>query len=275
MTYRPLLFSAVFFLTGCLSSAGNNSNSALEERIQELEDLVTGSRLNALESEFTAQATEIASQQSTLNDIEGALSSIGGTVDALGIQAAENETTLSDMSGLISDNTSDIAGNASNIADNASNIAGNASAISGVDSTLTNLEGEVEANIPIRSRIVYSGATTLYGQNFFAEMRELGSFTKLESSTDIRLTWMSHVMQNLPGHCNFQPRVDGSVGANSYGAIINTEGIHIPVSVTQSYSSLGAGIHTLSVWVRGAGNDCTDNPGNYPREVFIEEVPAS
>ena len=206
----------------------------------------------------------------------------GGTVDALGIQAAENETTLSDMSGLISDNTSDISGNASDIAGNTSNIAGNASdiadnasAISGVDSTLTNLEDEVEANIPIRSRTVYSGTTTLDGQFFFAEMRELGSFTKLEGSTDIRLTWMSHVTQDLPGYCNFQPRIDGSVGANSYGAIINTEGTHIPVSVTQSYSSLAAGIHTLSLWVRGAGNDCTDNPGNYPREVFIEEVPAS
>jgi uncharacterized coiled-coil protein SlyX len=194
------------------------------------------------------------------------------------IQALEDLSAEGRLSALESEMTSqaaDITTNADAITTNADAISTNADAINWLNADLADVADQVNANVPVRTHIEYWGPSNGNTSLDFIQLRELGSFNKLQASTDIRLTWASHVTQSGSGFCNFQPRIDGDFGENSYGAIINTEDTHIPVSVTQSYSGLDAGTHTVSLWVRGQGNGCEDNPGNYPREVFIEEGPSN
>jgi hypothetical protein len=296
LIFRLLTFAALLvFFCGCISTTRPNDLSQdelndLEDRVRALEEQGPEARLDALESEVAGlaggadaleasvanQAAAVANNLATLDELGLALSSLEEVVQALGTQSSGNEEAIFDMDAVIATNTVAISDNSSAISSNSSGISSNASAISAVNLDLANLDDELDANIPVRTRIVYNGETSSDSSNgAFVELRQLGTFTKVEASTDIILTWVSHVRQTSGVFCNFQPRIGGTAGANSYGAVISALDVNFPVSVTQSYSGLSAGNHTVSLWYRGFGNDCMDNPGSYPREVFIEEGPAN
>jgi hypothetical protein len=140
-----------------------------------------------------------------------------------------------------------------------------------------------------RTRLHYSEIdtfqpTTATAGSYFL-LRTVGSFSKDEASTSIKLTWVGHVWQIGEGQCNFQLRIDGAndVGGTGPGvdttsggaAVINGESGFSPVGVTTFFEGLSAGTHTVSIWVRTAGvstPECLSNPGNYGQDVFVEEV---
>jgi hypothetical protein len=45
------------------------------------------------------------------------------------------------------------------------------------------------------------------------------------------------------------------------------------VTVATLFNRVGAGNHTVSVWVRGTARECMENYGNFPRSVIVEEGP--
>jgi hypothetical protein len=108
------------------------------------------------------------------------------------------------------------------------------------------------------------------------QLRVVGTFTKVSAATDIELVWNSHVAgagdSPIEG-CNFHVRVNGTASPpDDLGAVISVgQGLN-PVSTTNLFTTLGAGTHTVSIWVRGLGaSRCIENPGGYSRRVIVTE----
>jgi hypothetical protein len=134
--------------------------------------------------------------------------------------------------------------------------------------------------------ISYSGTTTDSTPGVTKQIRTLGAFTKLSAATDIRITWNSHV-SGTGNFCTFHVRVDGSqsntvtdncgAGAGCIGATIGgfsgmPSGVGFPVSTTDVFTGLAAGLHTLTLWDRGASaTACVDNVGNFAKQVIVTE----
>ena len=147
-----------------------------------------------------------------------------------------------------------------------------------VNANFTHVVDAINETIAIRTRLTYNNGiqdTTVSGT--FELLRTVGDFTKVFANTDIILVWNSHG-QGTGTFCNFQLRIDGlsddfDDGRAVFTPIVVTGGIrNTPFSVMAEFTGLTAGIHTVSVWVRGIASDCWENPGNYPRSVFIEET---
>jgi hypothetical protein len=124
--------------------------------------------------------------------------------------------------------------------------------------------------------ISYTGQTTDSTPGNNKLLRTIGTFTKLSAATDIQIVWNSHV-GGAGLACNFTIRIDDLCGVNNsscISAVINSlsTGAAVPVSTTDIFTGLGAGLHTVSLWGRGVGaTSCIDNQGNYERRVFITE----
>lgn len=115
-------------------------------------------------------------------------------------------------------------------------------------------------------------------------LRTVGDFASFGGA--LRLTWISHITTASAGQggCNFQVRVDGAPsGPVITGPLVGDEAVIVnggatrndaPVSVTTWFPSVPAGTHTLSIWVRSVEATCSDNTGNYPRTVIVEEFGA-
>jgi hypothetical protein len=64
--------------------------------------------------------------------------------------------------------------------------------------------------------------------------------------------------------------VDYDPSNEDYGAV-TTEG-YTPVAVTRIYTGLPAGLHNVSIWVRGLpAHYCDENSGNYTQQVIVKE----
>lgn len=234
----------------------------LAGRISDLEDAGLDDRLNVLEE---------AGLDERLSAQEGDLANLSAAVAALDVQGAGHATAISANTTALSNNTADIT-----------TLEGELDALEAqtwvIDADLTNLEGEVDSNVPVRTTLSYNNYVSISAGGTFAQMRSVGSFTKLIAATDVRLVWLSHAGGNSSlGSCNFQLRIDGSAGGNDYGAIVEGTDRAFPVTVVQEYSGLSMGNHDVSLWVRRTGfnGTCFDNPGNYPRKVYVEEGPAN
>lgn len=132
---------------------------------------------------------------------------------------------------------------------------------------------------PGSSVLTYSGSTSATPSfpPTFTSFRTVGTFTKLSASTDIHATLLSHMDNTgtVGTFCQFQLRIDNLMpdgGLPSYG------GGAVGYGDAQSYvdsghwTGLGAGTHTVSIWLRGnSGGLCYDNFGNFGRQVLIEE----
>ena len=95
---------------------------------------------------------------------------------------------------------------------------------------------------------------------------------KSSATTGIEIIWNSHVTGSA-GFCNFHIRVDGATAIPGYlGAVIQGDNTYHPVSTTDIYTGLTAGSHAVTLWDRGVGaTSCTDNPGNYTRQLIVIE----
>jgi hypothetical protein len=129
---------------------------------------------------------------------------------------------------------------------------------------------------PTTTHIVFFGSTTgtpTFTQTFF---RDLGTFTKLGSNTDITATWDGHFRTiGTPGSqfCQLQMRIDGILpdGGDVAGTGAVNYGTQQAASLTGYWTGLSAGSHTVQFFLRGNATSCTLNFGNFPQHVYVGE----
>lgn len=150
---------------------------------------------------------------------------------------------------------------------------------------VASLESKVEEATPRRHRLDYSdGATASNPTPAYAPLRTVGTFAKAHATTSALLVWNTHVdAAGDPGSfCDFQLRVDGKPDVEDEGGGGGRAVVYVPAgaaagagtaSVAAYFARVGAGSHTVSVWVRGSARECNENYGNFPRSVLVEEGP--
>jgi len=152
------------------------------------------------------------------------------------------------------------------------------------EARMTALESRVAESISTRKRLEYSdGASSNSVASGYAPLREIGHFSKNVATSGILLTWNTHIdAMGEPGtFCDFQLRVDGHPDEEKDGgggrAVVyvppNASGGSSPVTVAALFGRVGAGHHTVSIWLRGTARECLENYGNFPRSVIVEEGP--
>jgi hypothetical protein len=108
-----------------------------------------------------------------------------------------------------------------------------------------------------------------------AFFRTIGSFTKVSASTTIHAALRSHMSSSGVGFCQFQLRISGQVPAGftgeAAGAVLMGAPSYESYVDAGRWTGLGAGTHAVSIWLRGNASSCTDNVGNFLRQVLIEE----
>lgn len=149
---------------------------------------------------------------------------------------------------------------------------------------ILSLESKLADLSSSRRRIEYTdGSDTSSVTASYQSLRNLGSFPKSSATSTLMLTWNTHVdALGEPGtFCDFQLRVDGKPDSEKDGgggrAVVyvppSSTGGSSPVTVSTLFNRVGAGNHTVSVWVRGTARECMENYGNFPRNVIVEEGP--
>ncbi len=155
--------------------------------------------------------------------------------------------------------------------------------IAGHEARVAILEAKVAETVPVRRRIDYADeASSESVAPNYGRLRDLGTFSKQHTATSVLLAWNTHVEANgEPGSfCDFQLRIDGRPDTEWEGGGGRAV-VYVPagtattsaVSVSALFARVGAGSHTVGVWVRGSARTCRENPGNFPRSVLIEEGP--
>ena len=157
--------------------------------------------------------------------------------------------------------------------------AGSAGPVTDADK-LDGLDSTAFAQLPIITRLHYSGQNSDSSITAtFEQIREVGSFTKVRTSTDLLLDWNAHGRVNGT-FCHFQLRVDGKTdnGSASTAAAIASGGHAVlytadsPIHVTALFPGVTDGDHTVSIWVRGIATSCILNFGNFGQDVLVTEL---
>ena len=149
---------------------------------------------------------------------------------------------------------------------------------------LDTLEGRVADVATPRRRIDYTDSSETSNVNAtYRQLRAIGSFSKASPTASVQLTWNTHVdALGEPGtFCDFQIRIDGKPDTDREGgggrAVVyvppGAPGGSSPVTVSTLFGRVGAGNHTVSMWVRGTARECLENYGDFPRNVIVEEGP--
>ncbi len=138
---------------------------------------------------------------------------------------------------------------------------------------------------PRLTAVTYAGVVTTAGGTVSPPvlLRQVGSFTS--SGGPLRVTWNSHVATIAPptgGGCNFQVRIDGeAAGPAGIGGLTPDATVLIadgradaPVTSSIWFTNVASGTHTLEIWFRSVSATCSDNPGNFNRQVIVEEFGA-
>lgn len=111
----------------------------------------------------------------------------------------------------------------------------------------------------------------------FARLRDIGTVTKQEDGTALRLTAQGHI-SSTNSYCNVQLRIDDlnrKGGTDLEGTEAIAQGDDESYFIETYFDGLPAGDHDVSMWIRGDDSAaCEDNLGNYTRTVMVEEVPA-
>jgi hypothetical protein len=155
--------------------------------------------------------------------------------------------------------------------------------IAGQEARVSTLEAKVAESLPVRRRIDYADEASAESvAPNYGRLRELGTFSKHHATTSVLLVWNTHVeADGEPGSfCDLQLRIDSSPDTEWEGGGGRAV-VYVPagavttsaVSVSALFARVGAGSHTVGVWVRGSARSCRENPGNFPRSVLIEEGP--
>jgi hypothetical protein len=135
---------------------------------------------------------------------------------------------------------------------------------------------------PRRQVVSYAGTTSSPGGSIAppVKQRDLGTFAT--TGGPVALTWTSHISMNTGGlGCNFQIRVDGQpeIPLINLAELVGNEALitngvtnaAVPATVSAWFPALSAGTHTVELWIRSVAATCTDNIGNFPRQVVVEE----
>lgn len=133
------------------------------------------------------------------------------------------------------------------------------------------------------TRLVYSGAYIDDEADLdWRQLADVGTFRKDVGDTVLMVHWNGNAKVDAAGGigtCVYQLRIDGlnSLGSASETtvsgavAIIGETDGSIPFQVTDVFSSVGAGTHEVTIWVRGTPTECFLNPGNFKHTIIIEE----
>jgi len=125
---------------------------------------------------------------------------------------------------------------------------------------------------PIYTQLNYLGSTINSSITFtYEEFRIIGDFSKIYDDSIIELVWNDHGTV-VGSFCDFQVRIDG-VELASEGARAILYSPASPITVNAWFPGLTAGIHTVSIWVRGSATSCEINDGSFRPAVFVKEVP--
>lgn len=135
---------------------------------------------------------------------------------------------------------------------------------------------------PRRQVVSYTGTTSSPGGSIAppVKLRDLGTFAT--TGGPVALTWTSHISMTTGGlTCNFQIRVDGQPETPliNLAELVGNEAVissgvtnaAVPATVSAWFPALSAGTHTVELWIRSVAATCTDNIGNYTRQVAVEE----
>jgi len=114
-------------------------------------------------------------------------------------------------------------------------------------------------------------------------LETIGTFTKLNASSAITLVWTSNATggNGSTTFCQYQLRIDGAddqgssattySGAAESGAVVYDA--NAAFSLTDVFSGLATGSHTVSVWDRATASSCADNYHDYAHDVYVLETP--
>ena len=139
-----------------------------------------------------------------------------------------------------------------------------------------------------RTNLTYTGGNTDNTISFNYElMRTVGTFTKQQAGTAIKLTWSAHSV-TAPGNdvfCHYLLRIDGAstngntttspTGSESGQAVVynaDTVPQHAHISTFGVWNGLSAGVHTVQIFVRGSATSCEINHVNFPQSMLVEEM---
>jgi hypothetical protein len=130
--------------------------------------------------------------------------------------------------------------------------------------------GEVtpeDVTMPDPAQIKYSGTSMIeipVGNKDFHKVTDLGSYTKVDATAALELTWTGSVEGHNGGEasgCVFQLRVDGSPSPNGGGEVFGLN--LVSVSASALFPGLAVGPHTIEVWARvnlATDSQCTVGP---------------
>jgi hypothetical protein len=143
----------------------------------------------------------------------------------------------------------------------------------------TTLSGYGVTN-PVNITILNVSCHTLASvSSTWTNLNNIGSFTKLNSTSPIELTYNGRiaVTGSIGGtSVRFELRIDGVASTAGYAraSIKKSEagGNGIPVSITGIFNGLSTGTHTVSIWVYdqyGTSTDIMVDPGCFSTDVVI------
>jgi hypothetical protein len=119
----------------------------------------------------------------------------------------------------------------------------------------------------------------------YKQLEVIGTFTKLNASSAITLVWTSHATggNGTTSFCHYQLRIDGlddqGSASTSYSGTAESGAVvydaNAAFSVTDVFTALAVGSHTVSVWDRALNGptSCTDNNGSFGHDVYVLETP--
>jgi hypothetical protein len=135
-----------------------------------------------------------------------------------------------------------------------------------------------------RTRLHYTGSVSDTTVSFTYELhRTVGTFTKDQDATAIRLAWSgiaSMVSAGAGSFCEFELRVDGKKdnGSSSTSSEASAGGSAIVYSAEETadtetvFTGLPTGTHTVSIWLRGSATSCHTNYYGFGQDVFVDET---
>ena len=111
------------------------------------------------------------------------------------------------------------------------------------------------------------------------QIRDLVEISKRGEDTDLIITVSGHG-DVVGSYCHWSLRMDGATSEGNTGTAgyISTGGANAVQFESGSYfiqgvfTELGAGDHTLELWLRGNATECTNNPGNFGHSIVAMEV---
>ncbi len=222
---------------------------------------------------------------------ERGASQLAFTNEGTGLAATDVQAALAELSGrvrAVESGQAALQGSSATQDARLSTVQGSAQAqesrIDANEVRVASLESRVAESTPHRRRLDYSDSATASNVTpAYAPLRTVGTFAKSSATTSALLVWSTHVdAAGDPGSfCDFQLRVDGRPDIEAEGgggrAVVyvppGAAGGSGTASVAAYFTRVGAGSHTVSIWVRGSARECTENYGNFPRAVLVEEGP--